>query len=134
MNAIFWLFLEVSLAVSLAAEVRAAEPIFQEISDEPQLDEPKPQIAPQVSGVPRIVRQLKETEVFLKGDNKSYFIPKSDSHNRILEKLTKAMKAGSSVSFSADPVSRKIIEMRDSSQSTVTPPPTKQAAPESGNR
>lgn len=68
-----------------------------------------------VSGTPRLVRSLQKTEVFFSDLNKSYFIPEGDSHNEVMAKFLKGIKAKKPMSFQAHPVSRDILRLNDTS-------------------
>lgn len=72
-----------------------------------------------ISGTPRLIRQMPETEVFFKDLPQSYFIPRTSSHNRIFDAVMKAQKAGKAISLKVDPKSRQIVDTADGPQLPV---------------
>ena len=64
-----------------------------------------------VSGIPRLIRASPETEVFFRDVNTSYIIPKDSKHNQFFEAFDQASRTNKSVSFRADPISRRVLAM-----------------------
>lgn len=62
-----------------------------------------------VSGIPRLIRASPETEIFFRDVNTSYIIPKDSKHNPYYEAFDQAIRTGKSVSFRADPISRRVL-------------------------
>lgn len=78
-----------------------------------------------VTGVPRIMRQIHETEIFFTNLNQSYFIAHDNHHNRKFFAFEKAIKKGSSLSFRADPVSRRVLFVDGVDQASAQAKPIK---------
>jgi len=98
----------------------------QEVVDPTQYFEDLPGLT--VSGVPRVIRSAHETEVFFNNLNQSYFIQQDNFHNRKFYAVESAMKSGSSITFRADPVTRRILFVDGIDHASSKPKPQKMPA------
>lgn len=69
----------------------------------------------EVSGTVRIIRAHPETEVFFTDLKNSVIIPKTSSHNRILEACEEARKKNAKISLRIDPISRQVKSLGEDS-------------------
>jgi hypothetical protein len=81
-----------------------------------------------VAGIPRVIRDNAGTEIFFTNLNQSYVIAQDNLHNRKFKIFTDAIKSGASVSFKADPYSRRILEVDGVDQASAAPKPKKSPA------
>lgn len=100
--AAFFIFLMLPV---LSSSVRA-----EEVSEiEVQYFEDLPGSA--VSGTPRVMRALHETEVFFSELNQAYVIPQGGQHNAFFFAMEKALKERRKINFKADPQSHRILNV-----------------------
>lgn len=77
-----------------------------------------------VSGTPRLMRALDETEVFFSELNQSYVIPQGEQHNPFFFAMEKALKERRKISFKVDPQSHRILSVEGVlGVSAARPPP-----------
>ena len=71
-----------------------------------------------LTGKPHFVRTRARSEVFFSDLKDSYSIQKDDRHNALLSAFEEAAQKGQSISFSADPKLRRVLELK-----TIKPQP-----------
>ncbi len=77
-----------------------------------------------LTGVPRLIRQDPLTEVFFRDLKTSYVIHTDSKHNANYKAFDEAARANRSITFRADPISRRILFVDGVGGVKAPPPPT----------